>query len=174
METHVWHAKRMRMTTKWGYKLPLHPNDKSIRATYRFSKVQALVQDVSYTRSIELLGDRYAIIKTMDSILKDPFESGVGSERFITGNRYGNATAYHHNSLWPTGCIGPVEFLWKQDANAEENQASLFLFVHPSSFASVLDSLTKCAGNNGIVYSKRLFKKIFSFSNNFSFGSRRV
>ena len=35
LETHIWHAKRFHMTEAWGYKIPLHPNDKGVRAAYR-------------------------------------------------------------------------------------------------------------------------------------------
>ena len=35
METHLWHAKRMKMKNYFGYKIPYHNNDKSKRACYR-------------------------------------------------------------------------------------------------------------------------------------------
>ena len=35
LETHIWHAKRFHMSTQWGYRIPLHPNDKGVRAAYR-------------------------------------------------------------------------------------------------------------------------------------------
>ena len=44
LETHIWHAKRFHMTEKWGYKLALHPNDKSARASYRASVKHCLLQ----------------------------------------------------------------------------------------------------------------------------------
>ena len=44
LETHIWHAKRFHMTEKWGYKLPLHPNDKGARASYRASAKHCLLQ----------------------------------------------------------------------------------------------------------------------------------
>lgn len=35
LETHLWHAKRMHMTNKWGYRLPNYVNVKGVRSTYR-------------------------------------------------------------------------------------------------------------------------------------------
>jgi len=37
LETHIWHAKRFHMAEIWGYKVPLHPNDRGVRAAYRDS-----------------------------------------------------------------------------------------------------------------------------------------
>jgi hypothetical protein len=44
LETHLWHAKRFRMTEKWGYKLADFPNDKSFRACYRATANHCLLQ----------------------------------------------------------------------------------------------------------------------------------
>ena len=35
LETHIWHAKRMKMTTKYGYRLAEHCCDKGIRAAHK-------------------------------------------------------------------------------------------------------------------------------------------
>ena len=35
LETHIWHAKRMKMVDAWGYRLAEHPNDKGFRAVHR-------------------------------------------------------------------------------------------------------------------------------------------
>lgn len=44
LETHIWHAKRFKMIEQWGYKIPLHPNDKSVRASYRAMANGCLLQ----------------------------------------------------------------------------------------------------------------------------------
>jgi predicted RNase H-like nuclease (RuvC/YqgF family) len=44
LETHIWHAKRFKMVEQWGYKIPLHPNDKSVRASYRAMANGCLLQ----------------------------------------------------------------------------------------------------------------------------------
>lgn len=44
LETHIWHAKRMKMVHAWGYKLADHPNDKGFRAAYRAVKNSCILQ----------------------------------------------------------------------------------------------------------------------------------
>ena len=48
LETHIWHAKRMKMRSLWGYKIAIHSNDKGIRAAYRFMKNSSVIYDSSY------------------------------------------------------------------------------------------------------------------------------
>ena len=43
LETHIWHAKRMRMVTKWGYRIAEHCNDKGVRAAYRYLRHGCLI-----------------------------------------------------------------------------------------------------------------------------------
>ena len=35
METHIWHAKRFKMESRWGVRYPVRCSDKSDRSTYR-------------------------------------------------------------------------------------------------------------------------------------------
>lgn len=44
LETHIWHAKRMKMVDSWGYRLADHPNDKGYRAAYRAVKNNCILQ----------------------------------------------------------------------------------------------------------------------------------
>lgn len=44
LETHIWHAKRMKMIDAWGYRLADHPNDKGFRAAYRAVRNNCMLQ----------------------------------------------------------------------------------------------------------------------------------
>lgn len=44
LETHIWHAKRFRMISKWGYKLADRSCDKTFRASYRAMSNHCLLQ----------------------------------------------------------------------------------------------------------------------------------
>ncbi|CAI4210819.1 unnamed protein product [Parascedosporium putredinis] len=62
LPTHVWHAKRARMTEPknplWRFAVPLTPNEKTYRPTHRAQgESGALVWDVSYTSTIGLYGN---------------------------------------------------------------------------------------------------------------------
>ncbi len=35
LETHLWHTKRMKMCSKYGYQLSKHCSDKGVRAAYK-------------------------------------------------------------------------------------------------------------------------------------------
>jgi hypothetical protein len=52
METHVWHAKRFKMTNvDWngGIRIPLNCNDKNCRSIYKLSQKEgACIMDQSY------------------------------------------------------------------------------------------------------------------------------
>ena len=55
METHIWHAKRFKMETRWGVRYPVRCSDKSDRSTYRLvQRDSACIMDKSYYSTIEL------------------------------------------------------------------------------------------------------------------------
>lgn len=54
LETHLWHAKRMKMVEKHGIKIALEPNQKSARSLYRAACFEAVVHDASYEKVIKL------------------------------------------------------------------------------------------------------------------------
>ena len=55
LETHIWHAKRMRMIDTWGYRLADHPNDKGFRACYRAVKNHSFLQVIIQICSMQTL-----------------------------------------------------------------------------------------------------------------------
>lgn len=46
--THLWHAKRFHMIKRWGFQIPMSPNQKCFRAASRAAKQSALIYDTSY------------------------------------------------------------------------------------------------------------------------------
>ncbi len=57
LETHIWHSKRMVMREKWGVMLPVK-SQRGKLATVKAATRYALLQDVSYVRTIELIGSQ--------------------------------------------------------------------------------------------------------------------
>ena len=43
LETHIWHAKRMKMVPQWGYSLAERSCNKGVRVNYRFMKKGSLI-----------------------------------------------------------------------------------------------------------------------------------
>lgn len=79
LETHVWHAKRMKMENLWGFRMPMYPNDKGIRATNRASSIAA-IHDASYLTCLQLSGTVNDIIRLMRHISNG---SNVGNNMFV-------------------------------------------------------------------------------------------
>ncbi|CAG9335626.1 POP1 [Blepharisma stoltei] len=115
LETHIWHAKRMKMIEKWGYKIALHPNDKSIRAVYRFASHNCVVYDRSYYISL---------------ILKDKnfIESHVKVEKKCGFHREGSI-------MDGEKLICPVEIIMKEE--------EWVIIIHPASYKEVKELLEK-------------------------------
>lgn len=67
LETHLWHAKRMKMIKLWGFSLPLHHIYHGIRAMGKALKDATIVHDVSYFRPIEISGNLCSVL----AILKE-------------------------------------------------------------------------------------------------------
>ncbi|GAN04392.1 POP1-domain-containing protein [Mucor ambiguus] len=125
LETHMWHAKRMKMKDIWGYRIASRPNTKSVRITYRSFTRLSVAHDASYMACIELKGAQSDIVTVLDT-LTDKGAPSVGSQRFIRGNRLGTTNLYEYKG-YPTKLICPISFLWKPKTND-----TIWLWIHPS------------------------------------------
>lgn len=150
LETHIWHAKRFKMVEKWGYRLGMHPNDKSIRACYRAVKHHCLIQDVSFEAYIELTGPRQTLIDGLGHLTNT--ETGLTFAAKVTrsGTRQGQVTLYTTGS-YPNKAIGPVTYMWRaqpNDANISSlsQKYTLWISCHPSIYNDVMKELKKCFG----------------------------
>uniref|UniRef100_A0A1B0CL73 Putative ribonucleasep/mrp protein subunit pop1 n=1 Tax=Lutzomyia longipalpis TaxID=7200 RepID=A0A1B0CL73_LUTLO len=127
LETHIWHAKRFHMSTKWGYRIPWAPCDKSYRACYRATKSHCLVQDISIYACFELRGPLVEL--TQLKALCNPTELSFIAKCFLSGQREGNVDVFRCNE-YPFGAIGRVSFIWKPPGR--EDQRCLWIFAHPA------------------------------------------
>ncbi|THH04517.1 hypothetical protein EW145_g5466 [Phellinidium pouzarii] len=90
LETHIWHAKRMKMENMWGYRLAVTPTEKSFRPSHRASVHGCILHDASYDAIIELKGP--------ETYLKEVIVDCCDPQ---TPKSY------------PFDIIGPIEILWK-------------------------------------------------------------
>ncbi|KAF9958011.1 hypothetical protein BGZ72_001040 [Mortierella alpina] len=138
LETHIWHAKRMKMVELWGYKLAEHSNEHGIKSAYKSSHHQCILQDSSYNGCLEITGTKSDISEVFRRML-DPTMPTLGSARYLTGKRKYTAFLYESDSF-PQKLIAPVDFLWRQDAATEttmevdeqSKNGQLWAWVHPS------------------------------------------
>ncbi|KAJ6584902.1 ribonucleases P/MRP protein subunit POP1-domain-containing protein [Mycena capillaripes] len=123
LETHIWHAKRMKMENMWGYRLAITPTEKAFRPSHRASVHGAILHDASYQSIIQLQGPEKIVRALLDSCcdLQGP---GPGSKRFLPGTRTIDTHVYEPGQ-YPFGLIGPATIYWRpvpviskpQDAN---------------------------------------------------------
>ncbi|KAG0280188.1 hypothetical protein BGZ96_001647 [Linnemannia gamsii] len=140
LETHIWHAKRMKMVEIWGYKLAEHSNEHGIKSAYKSSHHQCILQDSSYNGCLEITGTKKDISDVFARML-DPTMPTIGSARYITGKRQYTTFLYEFDSF-PRNLIAPATFLWRQEPHSENamevdelsKQGQLWVWVHPSAF----------------------------------------
>ncbi|CAN8005144.1 unnamed protein product [Ixodes pacificus] len=148
LETHVWHAKRFKMADLWGYRVPLHPCDKGIRAAYRGSAHHVLLHDLSYYNCIELIGEVEHLLEKLSLITSSDAGLTFKAKLYLSGTQEGSTVLYHRG-MYPYGAIGPVRFIQikSQDRSEDESQPKqnrqLWLWVHPSIHDEVCKELTE-------------------------------
>ncbi|KAF9970400.1 hypothetical protein BGZ73_006883 [Actinomortierella ambigua] len=150
LETHIWQAKRMKMVDIWGYKLADHSNENGIKAAYRSSHHQCILQDMSYYGCMEIKGSRKAIASVFERMM-DPTVPKVTSARYVTGKRQYMANLYELDAF-PQKMIAPMTLLWRQASpsamatdSGDDEDAQLWVWIHPSSFDLALKHLREAA-----------------------------
>ncbi|CAN8001333.1 unnamed protein product [Ixodes hexagonus] len=112
LETHIWHAKRFKMADLWGYRVPLHPCDKGIRAAYRGSAHHVLLHDLSYYNCIELIGEVEHLVEKLSLITSSDAGLTFKAKLYLSGTQEGSVMLYHRG-MYPCGAIGPIKFMWR-------------------------------------------------------------
>lgn len=159
LETHIWHAKRMKMETIWGYRLvsltsssvskayfsfqALHPTEKAFRSSHRASRHGCILHDASYHEIIEVRGPQALLVSLLDVCCESL--GSPSSIRYLTGARACEALFYAPNS-YPYDLIGPVTIIWcpttsQGSGDLAHSSRTVWLICHPSIFESAFQSL---------------------------------
>ncbi|KAG2357597.1 POP1-domain-containing protein [Suillus spraguei] len=109
LETHIWHAKRMKMENMWGYRLAVTPTEKSFRPSHRASMHGSILHDSSYHSLIELKGPE-KMLRTVLDFCCDP--QCTGMKRCMSGARVLETDLYKSRS-YPFELIAPVTIMWQ-------------------------------------------------------------
>ena len=133
----MWHAKRMHMDTRWGYRIPLRRCDKSLRATYRFTARSSTLHDASYTECIELQASPVLLLTLLNQHLRPAVDTQAAEQRRFC----------HAVDGTP---VGPVRLLWHNNQHASPGSAQAWLFVHPSCAPDVHRALAASPGSAGV------------------------
>ncbi|TIB11134.1 hypothetical protein E3P92_02980 [Wallemia ichthyophaga] len=138
LETHIWHAKRMKMANLWGYRVARHPTEKSFRPSIRAARQGCIVHDASYTSLIQLSANQDDILRVLTAVLDRAGES-PSSRRYIFGTREMHSYIYQLNA-YPSAIIAPISLIW-HPADGVRDKRSVWLRCHPSASAKVLETL---------------------------------
>ncbi len=133
LETHIWHAKRMPMCERWGVMLPVRSQRGNL-ATVKAATRHALLQDISYMRTIELIGSHADICSVLYKGLFDgsnmPFPSWTEAQL----NGIAVATIL--------GKFCPISVVWSPCSKCMKK---LWLWCHPAAAPETLASLKAAA-----------------------------
>ncbi|KAN0029403.1 hypothetical protein ACTA71_007530 [Dictyostelium dimigraforme] len=145
LETHIWHAKRMKMLSIWGHKIAKSINGKGVRSTFRASSHFCTLYDCSYYQCIEITGLESKIINFFSTIT-DPNSIPISNKSYLTGSREGAIDIYYIDRF-PFHFICPAKFLWKQQDNNNSssisssninNERKIWVWIHPAALNEII------------------------------------
>lgn len=160
LPTHMFHAKRARMTTPkeplWRFAIPLTPTAKSYRPTHRAaSEKGAIAWDMSYMSTISLDGQQRSIEGMLKALCFSPVSSsddpwGSKCERWRNGITMMEGIIFEreapHKPIAPTAAIWSTlsapKFSGPDELVAKRNR-KLMLRMHPSAFPQVWEELVR-------------------------------
>ncbi|KAI5925705.1 ribonucleases P/MRP protein subunit POP1-domain-containing protein [Camillea tinctor] len=154
LPTHLWHAKRARMTSPaqplWGWSIPLTPTQKAYRPTHRAQWERgAMAWDMSYMSTIGMSGLQscmQGVLKllglTQEALWNDT------AKRWRAGAIHwsGTLSKRNHNTVQ---VIGPATIIWnpeeqhENDASSAKPYRQLFIRIHPSAFLETFNELLR-------------------------------
>ena len=160
LPTHLWHAKRSRMTDPssplWRFAVPLTPTEKCYRPTHRASGQKGVVVwDMSYMSTIGLYGTAGGVEQVLRALgLTQESLWGVRGQKWRAGVRKwsGMLSKQAKDSRHD---IGPATIVWNPQAPAQSDDATeasrpaakrerqLFIRTHPSCFLELFQELRK-------------------------------
>ncbi|KAI1114180.1 POPLD domain-containing protein [Nemania sp. NC0429] len=154
LPTHMWHAKRARMTPPseplWGFSIPLTPTQKNYRPTHRVQwEKGAMAWDMSYMSTIGLFGKENIIRRILEDVglTQESLWNDKGI-RWRAGamHRTGNLTRKVNNEVqlispYTTIMWNPIQTLETAESGAPSRQ--ILIRVHPSAFLETFNELLR-------------------------------
>ncbi|CAG8953613.1 hypothetical protein HYFRA_00010072 [Hymenoscyphus fraxineus] len=147
LPTHMWHAKRARMTEPkkplWRFAIPTTSTEKSYRPTHRATGARgAVAWDMSYMSTIRLEGSNSNIKRILQSVGLDVDTLwNEHGEKWRNGKRAWSGWLTRK----PAGevvQIGPSTVVWCA-REVESDTAIVFVRVHPSIFLETWEELLR-------------------------------
>ncbi|KAI1318477.1 ribonucleases P/MRP protein subunit POP1-domain-containing protein [Xylariaceae sp. FL0255] len=153
LPTHIWHAKRARMTVPtdplWGFTIPLTPTLKNYRPNHRAQwQKGAVAWDMSYMSTIGLYGKEnsvHGVLKELGLIQESLWTDRGKRWRAGAVHWFGNISRQVEKA---THVIGPATIIWNPRPEMQEGEQAtpdrhLFIRIHPSTFQETFDELLR-------------------------------
>lgn len=161
LPTHLWHAKRARMTEPskplWRFSVPLTPTEKCYRPTHRASGQKGVVAwDMSYMSTIGLYGTAQGVERLLKALgLTQEGLWGARGQKWRAGVRKWSGLV-SKQAKDSRRNIGPATIVWNPQAPVQVDdcadssqstkpQRQLFIRTHPSCFLELFQELLKLA-----------------------------
>ncbi|KAJ6783507.1 hypothetical protein PWT90_02038 [Aphanocladium album] len=151
LPTHLWHAKRARMTPPsdplWRFSIPLTPSEKIYRPTHRSQGERGtLVWDTSYMSTIGLYGYEAGLCRVLKRIgFTDNSYWNEKGKKWVAGSR-SRASIISRDDHGRPRPMCPCTAVWNPQSAAQNEskpQRQIFLRMHPSAFKEVFDELLR-------------------------------
>ncbi|KAI2466494.1 ribonucleases P/MRP protein subunit POP1-domain-containing protein [Annulohypoxylon bovei var. microspora] len=155
LPTHLWHAKRARMTPPkeplWRFSIPLTPTQKVYRPTHRIQwEKGAMAWDMSYMSTISLSGPQNSVQNVLKSLgLTQEALWNDKARRWRSGSMYWTGTLTR-KSKDGVQIIGPATIIWNpekeaDDADQRKQFRQFYIRIHPSAFLETFNELLQLA-----------------------------
>ncbi|KAI0384517.1 ribonucleases P/MRP protein subunit POP1-domain-containing protein [Hypomontagnella monticulosa] len=155
LPTHLWHAKRARMTPPtqplWRFAVPLTPTQKVYRPTHRIQwEKGAMAWDMSYISTIGLSGPQNSVQNVLKSLgLTQEALWNDKARRWRSGSMHWSGML-SRKLKDDTHIIGPATIIWnpeknEEDANQRKQFRQLYIRIHPSAFLETFNELLRLA-----------------------------
>ncbi|KAI2619665.1 ribonucleases P/MRP protein subunit POP1-domain-containing protein [Hypoxylon sp. NC1633] len=155
LPTHLWHAKRARMTPPtqplWRFAIPLTPTQKVYRPTHRIQwEKGAMAWDMSYMSTIGLSGPQNSVQNVLKSLgLTQESLWNDKAKRWRSGNTHWTGTLSRKGKN-NTRVIGPATIIWNPEketdgADERKNFRQLHIRIHPSAFLETFNEILRLA-----------------------------
>ncbi|KAI6089313.1 ribonucleases P/MRP protein subunit POP1-domain-containing protein [Hypoxylon rubiginosum] len=153
LPTHLWHAKRARMTRPteplWRFAIPLTPTQKVYRPTHRIQwEKGTMAWDMSYMSTIGLFGPQNSVKNVLKSLgLTQEALWGDKARRWRSGSMHWTGVLTR-KSKERICMIGPATLIWNPAEKVDEKDQpkqfrQVFIRIHPSAFLETFNELLK-------------------------------
>ncbi|OTB07372.1 hypothetical protein M426DRAFT_71756 [Hypoxylon sp. CI-4A] len=155
LPTHLWHAKRARMTPPtqplWRFAIPLTPTQKVYRPTHHIQwEKGAMAWDMSYMSTIGLSGAQNSVQNVLKSLglIQDALWNDK-AKRWRSGGMHWTGTLSKKSSD-SVHVIGPATIIWNpenetNEADQRKQFRQLYIRIHPSAFLETFNEVLRLA-----------------------------